>query len=48
MYVCTWLTVISTPDGSTVGLNERECGQIGVITIQDTLGCTILAPAANE
>ena len=41
-------TVISTPDGRTVGLNEREWGQIGVMTMQETLGWTILAPAASE
>ena len=41
-------TVISTPEGSTVGLKEREWGQMGVTTMQGTLGWTMLAPAARE
>lgn len=42
------LTVSSTPDGTTIERNDRECGHIGVISMQGTLGCTILAPAARE
>ena len=29
-------------------LKEREWGQMGVTIMQGTLGCTMLAPAANE
>jgi hypothetical protein len=31
----------------TIGLNDKECGQIGTITIAGTLGCTTEAPAAQ-
>ena len=41
-------TVISTPDGTTIDLNDRLCGHIGVTNIHGTLGCTIDEPAANE
>ena len=42
------LTLISTPAGTTMGLKEREWGQIGVINIQGTLGWIMEAPAATE
>jgi len=43
-----WMhTFNSTPAGTTIGLKERECGQIGVIMIAGTLGCIIEAPAAT-
>ena len=31
-------TFISTPAGTTIGLKDKECGQIGAITIAGTLG----------
>lgn len=41
-------TFNSTPAGTTMGLNDKECGQIGVTTIAGTLGWIIEAPAAAE
>lgn len=41
------LTDISTPDGTTTGRNDNECGHIGQITIDGVLGCTTDAPAAS-
>lgn len=29
--------------GSITGLNERECGQIGVNNMQGTFGCTCIS-----
>lgn len=40
-------TLSSTPAGTTMGLNESECGQIGVIIMAGTLGWIIEAPAAT-
>lgn len=37
----------STPAGTTMGLKESECGQMGVIMIAGTLGWIIEAPAAT-
>lgn len=37
-FINTALTVSSTPDGTTIERNESECGQMGVTTIQGTLG----------
>lgn len=42
-----YFTLISTPAGTTTGRNEREWGQIGVMTIAGTLGWTMEAPAAT-
>ena len=42
------LTFSSTPAGTTMDLNEREWGQMGVMSIHGTLGWTMLAPAARE
>ena len=41
------LTLSSILAGTTIGLKESECGQIGVSTIAGTLGWTIEAPAAT-
>lgn len=43
--VCVF-TLSSTPAGTTMGLKERECGQIGVTMMAGTLGWIIEAPAA--
>ena len=40
-------TMISTPAGTTTGLKEREGGQMGQMIMEETLGCTIEAPAAR-
>lgn len=40
-------TLSSTPAGTTMGLKERECGQMGVIMIAGTLGWIMEAPAAT-
>lgn len=37
----------STPAGTTIGLKDSECGQIGVTMIAGTDGWIILAPAAT-
>lgn len=37
----------STPAGTTIGLKEREWGQIGVTMIAGTLGWIMDAPAAT-
>ena len=42
------ITLISTPAGTTIGRNDSECGQIGVMIMAGTLGCTMDAPAAAE
>lgn len=41
------LTLSSTPAGTTIGLKEREWGQIGVTMIAGTLGWIMDAPAAT-
>lgn len=38
-------TVNSIPAGTTIGRKDKECGQIGQITIAGTFGWTIDAPA---
>lgn len=40
-------TLRSTPAGTTMGLKESECGQMGVIMMAGTLGWIIEAPAAT-
>lgn len=40
-------TLSSTPAGTTMGLKERECGQMGVIMMAGTLGWIMEAPAAT-
>ena len=40
------LTLSSTPAGTTIGLKDSVCGQIGVTNIAGTLGCNMAAPAA--
>lgn len=40
-------TLSSTPAGTTMGLKESECGQMGVIMIAGTLGWIMEAPAAT-
>lgn len=40
-------TLSSTPAGTTIGLNERLWGQMGVTMTAGTLGWIILAPAAT-
>lgn len=40
-------TLSSTPAGTTIGLKERECGQMGVIMMAGTLGWIMEAPAAT-
>lgn len=40
------LTLSSTPAGTTIGLKDKEWGQIGVIMIAGTFGWIIEAPAA--
>ena len=39
-------TMSSTPAGTTMGLKESECGQMGVTMMAGTLGWIIEAPAA--
>ena len=41
------MTLSSTPAGTTIGLNDNECGQIGVTIMAGTLGWIIDAPAAT-
>ena len=41
------LTFNSTPAGTTIGLNDKEWGQMGVTIIAGTDGCIIEAPAAT-
>lgn len=41
------LTLSSTPAGTTMGLKEREWGQMGVTMIAGTLGWIMDAPAAT-
>ena len=43
-----FLTFNSTAAGSTIGRNDKECGQIGVRTTPDTLGWTKDAPVDIE
>lgn len=40
-------TLSSTPAGTTMGLKESECGQMGVIMMAGTLGWIMEAPAAT-
>ncbi len=40
------LTMSSTPAGTTMGLKESECGQMGVTMMAGTLGWIMEAPAA--
>lgn len=40
-------TLSSTPAGTTMGLKEREWGQMGVIMMAGTLGWIMDAPAAT-
>lgn len=40
-------TFSSTPAGTTMGLKESECGQMGVIMMAGTLGWIMEAPAAT-
>ena len=42
------VTLSSTVAGMMMGRNESECGQIGVISMQGTVGCTIEPPADTE
>lgn len=44
--VCLILTMSSTPAGTTMGLKESECGQMGVTIMAGTLGWIMEAPAA--
>lgn len=44
---CCGFTLSSTPAGTTMGLKERECGQMGVIMMAGTFGWIIEAPAAT-
>jgi len=41
------ITLSSTPAGTTIGLKDREWGQIGVTIMAGTLGWIIEAPAAT-
>lgn len=41
------LTLSSTPAGTTMGRNDREWGQMGVIMMAGTLGWIMEAPAAT-
>ena len=41
------VTLSSTPAGTTMGLKESECGQMGVIMMAGTLGWIMEAPAAT-
>ena len=42
-----YFTLSSTPAGTTIGLNDSEWGQMGVIMIAGTDGWIIEAPAAT-
>ena len=42
-----FVTLSSTPAGTTIGLKDNECGQMGVTIIAGTLGWIIDAPAAT-
>lgn len=46
-WIVCLLTEISTPDGTTTGRNDSECGHIGHINIDGVLGWTTDAPAAS-
>ena len=46
--ILTKHTLISTPAGTTIGRNESECGQMGVMRMAGTLGWIMEAPAAAE
>ena len=39
---------ISTSEGNTNGLDVKECGEIGVIKMENTSGCTIGPPEDRE
>lgn len=39
-------TMSSTPAGTTMGLKDSECGQMGVTMMAGTLGWIMEAPAA--
>lgn len=39
-------TISSTPAGTTMGLKDSECGQMGVTMMAGTLGWIMEAPAA--
>ena len=41
------ITFNSTPAGTTIGLNDKECGHIGVTMMAGTLGWIMDAPAAT-
>lgn len=41
------VTLSSTPAGTTMGLKESECGQMGVTMMAGTLGWIMEAPAAT-
>ena len=47
IFTSCFLTDISTPDGTTTGRNDNECGHIGHISIDGVLGWTTDAPAAS-
>jgi len=47
MQTGTHLTLSSTPAGTTMGRNESECGQMGVIIMAGTDGWIMEAPAAT-
>ena len=47
LFASCFLTHISTPDGTTTGRNDNECGHIGHISIDGVLGWTTDAPAAS-
>jgi hypothetical protein len=47
MLINVQITFSSTPAGTTMGLKDRECGQIGVTMIAGTLGWIMDAPAAT-
>ena len=34
-----------TPAGTIIGRNDNVCGQIGMISVAGTVGCTMEAPA---
>lgn len=46
VYGFSALTMSSTPAGTTMGLKDREWGQMGVTMIAGTLGWIMEAPAA--
>ena len=39
---------MSTSEGNTNGLEVKECGEIGVIKMENTSGCTIGPPEDKE